>query len=55
MTLNGWIQILVFTLLVLALVKPLGGYMTRVFKGEPHGPLAGPSPPRARALCPGRH
>src|SRR3954453_5293393 len=35
MTLNGWIQILVFTLLVLALVKPLGGYMTRVFTGEP--------------------
>ena len=34
MTLNGWIQILVFTLLVLALVKPLGGYMTRVFTGE---------------------
>ena len=35
MTINGWIQILVFTLLVLALVKPLGGYMTRVFNGEP--------------------
>ena len=35
MTINGWIQILVFTLLVLALVKPLGGYMTRVFTGEP--------------------
>ena len=35
MTLNGWIQILVFTLLVLALVKPLGWYMTRVFNGEP--------------------
>src|SRR5215217_5843513 len=35
MTLNGWIQILVFALLVLALVKPLGWYMTRVFNGEP--------------------
>jgi K+-transporting ATPase ATPase A chain len=34
MTLVGWIQILVFCLLVLALVKPLGGYMTRVFSGE---------------------
>src|SRR3954467_4193111 len=35
MTLNGWIQILVFALLVLALAKPLGWYMTRVFNGEP--------------------
>jgi len=35
MTLNGWAQILVFALLVLALVKPLGWYMTRVFNGEP--------------------
>jgi len=34
MTLVGWIQILVFCLLVVALVKPLGGYMTRVFSGE---------------------
>ena len=35
MTPNGWSQILVFTLLVLALVKPLGWYMTQVFNGEP--------------------
>ena len=34
MTLNGWIQILLFCAVVLALVKPLGGYMTRVFAGE---------------------
>jgi K+-transporting ATPase ATPase A chain len=34
MTLNGWIQIAIFCALVLALVKPLGGYMTRVFEGE---------------------
>ncbi|WP_088345730.1 MULTISPECIES: potassium-transporting ATPase subunit KdpA [Rhodomicrobium] len=34
MTLNGWIQILLFCALVLVLVKPLGGYMTRVFAGE---------------------
>ena len=34
MTLNGWIQILIFCGLVVALVKPLGGYMTRVFNGE---------------------
>ena len=34
MTLNGWIQILVFCGIVILLVKPLGGYMTRVFSGE---------------------
>ncbi|ACP22698.1 potassium-transporting ATPase A chain, KdpA (plasmid) [Sinorhizobium fredii NGR234] len=34
MTINGWIQILVFCGIVTLLVKPLGGYMTRVFNGE---------------------
>ncbi|MDX3807649.1 potassium-transporting ATPase subunit KdpA [Bosea thiooxidans] len=34
MTLNGWIQILVFCAIVVALARPLGGYMTRVFNGE---------------------
>ncbi|APG94566.1 potassium-transporting ATPase subunit KdpA [Sinorhizobium americanum] len=34
MTINGWIQILVFCGIVALLVKPLGGYMTRVFGGE---------------------
>jgi len=34
MTLNGWLQILIFCGIVIALVKPLGGYMTRVFNGE---------------------
>ena len=34
MTFNGWIQIALFGALVLALVRPLGGYMTRVFAGE---------------------
>ncbi|PDT83811.1 potassium-transporting ATPase subunit KdpA [Sinorhizobium sp. BJ1] len=34
MTINGWIQILVFCGIVTLLVKPLGGYMTRVFSGE---------------------
>ncbi|MGV6876632.1 potassium-transporting ATPase subunit KdpA [Pseudochelatococcus sp. B33] len=33
MTLNGWIQILIFCGIVVLLVKPLGGYMTRVFDG----------------------
>jgi potassium-transporting ATPase potassium-binding subunit len=34
MTLIGWIQILLYCVIILALVKPLGGYMTRVFNGE---------------------
>lgn len=34
MTLNGWIQILVFCGIVVLLVKPLGGFMARVFNGE---------------------
>ena len=34
MTLNGWIQILVYCGIVVLLVKPLGGYMYRVFKSE---------------------
>ncbi len=34
MTFIGWIQILLFCVIVIALVKPLGGYMTRVFNGE---------------------
>lgn len=34
MTLNGWFQILVFCGIIILLVKPLGGYMTRVFSGE---------------------
>ena len=34
MTVNGWIQIALFCAVVLALVRPLGSYMTRVFSGE---------------------
>ena len=34
MSVNGWLQILVFCGIVVALVKPLGWYMTRVFAGE---------------------
>jgi K+-transporting ATPase ATPase A chain len=34
MTLIGWIQILLFCAIVVAAVKPLGWYMTRVFNGE---------------------
>jgi K+-transporting ATPase ATPase A chain len=34
MTANGWIQILVFLALILAVTKPLGVFMTRVFNRE---------------------
>jgi K+-transporting ATPase ATPase A chain len=34
MTAIGWIQIFLFCAVIVALVKPLGGYMTRVFEGE---------------------
>jgi K+-transporting ATPase ATPase A chain len=34
MTIVGWIQIVLYCAIVVALVKPLGWYMTRVFNGE---------------------
>jgi len=34
MTINGWLQILVFLALILAVTKPLGVFMARVFSGE---------------------
>jgi K+-transporting ATPase ATPase A chain len=34
MTINGWIQILVFCGIIILLARPLGGYMTAVFSGE---------------------
>jgi potassium-transporting ATPase potassium-binding subunit len=34
MTALGWLQIILYCVIVVALVKPLGWYMTRVFNGE---------------------
>jgi potassium-transporting ATPase potassium-binding subunit len=34
MTFIGWVQIILFCAVVVALIAPLGGYMTRVFNGE---------------------
>lgn len=34
MTFNGWLQILLFFAVVLAITKPMGIYMARVFSGE---------------------
>ena len=44
MTANGWIQILVFLALVVAVTRPLGGFMTCVFTGERTllSPILGP-------------
>jgi potassium-transporting ATPase potassium-binding subunit len=34
MTFNGWLQIALYSAIIILLVKPFGGYMTRVFAGE---------------------
>ena len=34
MTINGWTQIALFCAIIIALTRPFGGYMTRVFAGE---------------------
>ncbi len=34
MTFNGWVQIALFSAIVILITRPLGGYMTRVFAGE---------------------
>ena len=54
MTFIGWMQILLYCAIVVALVRPLGGYMTRVFNGERTfiSPLLQPG--RDGPLCPRR-
>jgi potassium-transporting ATPase potassium-binding subunit len=34
MTIVGWVQIALFSVIVIAITRPFGGYMTRVFTGE---------------------
>jgi K+-transporting ATPase ATPase A chain len=34
MTLNGWIQIALYCAIIIAITKPFGGHLTRVFNGE---------------------
>ena len=34
MTLVGWVQILLYCAIIVALTPVLGGYMTRVFNGQ---------------------
>jgi K+-transporting ATPase ATPase A chain len=44
MTSNGWLQIALFSLIVIVITRPSGGYMTRVFAGKwtPLSPLLRP-------------
>ena len=53
MTAIGWVQIAVFFLVVLALTKPLGAYMFRVFEGgrQPLPRLLGPVERFTYRLC----
>lgn len=53
MTLNGWIQIALFCVIVTALVKPLGGYIARLFAGERTflSPVLGPVERGIYRLC----
>ncbi|WP_428492750.1 potassium-transporting ATPase subunit KdpA [Rhodopila sp.] len=53
MTVNGWLQIALYCVLLTLLVKPLGGYMTRVFGGErtPLSPLLRPLERGIYRLC----
>src|ERR1051326_3574310 len=37
MTANGWLQLGLYLVVLVALVKPLGWYMARVYEGEPCG------------------
>jgi K+-transporting ATPase ATPase A chain len=53
MTINGWIQIAIFCAIIIAITKPLGGYMTRVFAGErtPLTPVLRPIERLIYAIC----
>src|SRR5579884_21632 len=44
MTLNGWVQIAIYGAIITLLIKPFGGYLTRVFTGERTllSPILGP-------------
>ena len=53
MSFNGWVQILLFALIIFAVTKPLGIYMFRVFEGErrPAARFFGPIERWIYALC----
>src|SRR5271170_7643368 len=53
MTLNGWLQIALYCVVVTLLVKPFGAYMTQVFAGERSflSPVLGPLERGIYRLC----
>ena len=57
MTINGLVQIGLYFVVLLALVKPLGWYMARVYEGQPCGldRLVGPLERLVYRLCGVRH
>ena len=50
MSANGWLQILLYSLVILAVTKPLGIYMFHVFEGDQQ-PLPRFLGPIERARC----
>ena len=50
MTLNGWLQILVFLALVFAVTKPLGVFMARMFRAREEPSSIRSAADRASAL-----
>ena len=54
MTVNGWLQIALFCVLLLLITRPIGGYMARVFSGESTLLSPGAAPAGARHLPPVR-
>ncbi|HUB50068.1 MAG TPA: potassium-transporting ATPase subunit KdpA [Acetobacteraceae bacterium] len=53
MTLNGWLQIALYCVLLLLITRPIGGYMARVFSGERTwlSPVLRPVERATYALC----
>ena len=55
MTVNGWLQVALYCVLLVLLTKPLGGYMTRVFAGRANPSVPGVAAPGTGPLsCFGR-
>src|SRR3954454_11640984 len=53
MTINGWVQIVLYCVLLTLLVRPFGGYMTQVFTSKPTilSPALGPVERGIYRLC----
>ena len=53
MTLNGWLQIALYCVVITLLAKPFGAYMTKVFAGERNllSPVLGPLERGIYRLC----